>query len=102
MVSHEAINILNAGDLEAHVTLTVYFEDREPVVYRVTVPPRRTVHQRLNDLEDPQPVPRGLGASAVVESDVPIVVQQTRLDSRQSENALISTIAFPDPGGGPS
>jgi hypothetical protein len=30
----------------------------------------------------------------VIESDVPIVVQHTRLDSRQAENALITTIAF--------
>jgi hypothetical protein len=33
--------------------------------------------------------------ATVIESDVPIVVQQTRLDSRQAENALISTIAYP-------
>jgi hypothetical protein len=30
----------------------------------------------------------------VIESDVPIVVQHTRLDSRQAENALMTTIAF--------
>jgi hypothetical protein len=28
---------------------------------------------------------------------VPIVVQHTRLDSRQAENALVSTIAFAAP-----
>jgi Uncharacterized protein conserved in bacteria len=28
-------------------------------------------------------------------SDVPIVVQRTRLDSRRAENALVTTIAFP-------
>ncbi|HTW65062.1 MAG TPA: sensory rhodopsin transducer [Bryobacteraceae bacterium] len=31
----------------------------------------------------------------VITSDVPIVVQHTRLDSRQAENALLGTIAFP-------
>jgi hypothetical protein len=30
----------------------------------------------------------------VFESDVPIVVQHTRLDSRRSEVALLSTMAF--------
>jgi hypothetical protein len=30
----------------------------------------------------------------VIESDKPIVVWHTRLDSRQAENALITTIAF--------
>jgi hypothetical protein len=30
----------------------------------------------------------------VIVSDIPIVVQHTRLDSRQAENALLSTIAY--------
>jgi hypothetical protein len=30
----------------------------------------------------------------VLVSDVPIVVQHTRLDSRQDANALLTTIAF--------
>jgi hypothetical protein len=30
----------------------------------------------------------------VIESDLPVVVQHTRLDSRQAENALLSTIAY--------
>jgi hypothetical protein len=33
--------------------------------------------------------------SSLIESDVAIVVQHTRLDSRQVENALLTTIAFP-------
>jgi hypothetical protein len=32
--------------------------------------------------------------ASVIAADVPIVVQHTRLDSRQAENALLSTIAF--------
>lgn len=32
--------------------------------------------------------------ASVIESDLPIVVQHTRLDSRQAENALMTTIAF--------
>jgi hypothetical protein len=31
----------------------------------------------------------------VIRSDAPIVVQHTRLDSRQAENALLTTIAYP-------
>lgn len=30
----------------------------------------------------------------VIELDVPILMQHTRLDSRQAEHALLSTIAF--------
>jgi len=31
----------------------------------------------------------------VISSNVPVVVHQTRLDSRRAEAALLSTIAFP-------
>ncbi len=93
--SHETACLLNAGEDEAHVAITVYFADRDPAgPYRVTVPPRRTVHLRFNDLKDPEPVPRATEYSSVIESDVPIVVQHTRLDSRQAETALLSTVAY--------
>jgi hypothetical protein len=52
--------------MEAIGRTTVFFADREPVgPYPITVPARRTLHQH------------------------------TRLDSRQSENALLSTVACP-------
>ena len=96
MVSHESVCLLNAGAADAHVTIMLYFSDREPVgPYRVTVPARRTRHVRFNELREPEPVPHGADYSSVIESDVPIVVQHTRLDSRQAENALMTTVAFP-------
>lgn len=95
MTSHETVCLLNASDDEAHVEITVFYSDRDPVgPYRVTVPGRRTKHLRLNDLTDPEPLPRDRDFASVIASDVPIVVQHTRLDSRQAENALMTTIAF--------
>lgn len=95
LVSHEAACILNAGDTEAKIAITIFYKDRSPVgPYRVTVPPRRTLHLRFNDLKDPEPIPHGTDYSSVIESDVPVVVQHTRLDSRQSELALLTTVAF--------
>jgi hypothetical protein len=99
MLSHETACILNTGDADAHVRITVYFADREPAgPYRVTVPARRTRHVRFNDLRDPQPIPRGTDYSSLIEADVPVVVQHTRLDSRQAENALLTTIAYAQEG----
>jgi hypothetical protein len=95
MTSHETVCILNTGERDAEVRITVYFSDREPAgPFRVTVPARRTLHLRFNDLRDPEPVPRGTDYASVIESDVPIVVQHTRLDSRQAAAALLSTIAW--------
>ncbi|ABG05632.1 protein of unknown function DUF1362 [Rubrobacter xylanophilus DSM 9941] len=94
--SHETACILNTGDAPARIAITVYFADREPAgPYRVTVPPRRTLHLRFNELEDPEPIPCDTDYASVIESDVPVVVQHTRLDSRQAENALLSTVAYP-------
>jgi len=93
--SHETACLLNTSDEEANVEITVYFEDRESAgPYRMTVSARRTLHVRFNELDDPEPVPTDTDYASVIESDVPIVVQHTRLDSRQAENALLSTIAY--------
>src|SRR3954453_4127151 len=95
MTSHETACVLNAGDQPAHVRLTIFFADRDPVgPYEIEVGPRRTTHVRFNELSDPEPVPRDTDYAAVLEADVPVVVQHTRLDSRQAENALLSTIAY--------
>lgn len=96
MTSHEIACMLNTGDADAHVEFTVYFSDREPIgPYTMTVPARRTVYVRFNDFEDPAPIPLDTDFASVIRSDVPIVVQHTRLDSRQAENALLSTVAHP-------
>lgn len=95
MLSHETVCILNASDQDAHVEITIYYEGREPAgPYRLTVPARRTLHQRFNDLSDPEPIPKATNYASVIRSDVPVVVQHTRLDSRQRENALITTVAY--------
>lgn len=95
LISHETACILNAGDSAAQVRITIYFEDREPVgPYVVTVPPRHTLHLRFNDLKDPAPIPRDTAYSSVFDSDVPVVVQHTRLDSRRAEVSLLSTVAY--------
>jgi hypothetical protein len=95
LVSHETACILNAGDTDARVRIMVFFKDRDPAgPYKLTVPGRRTLHLRFNDLNDPQQIPRDTDYASVIESDVPIVVQHTRLDSRQAELSLMSTMGF--------
>ena len=96
MTSHETVCLLNTSDQDAHIEITIYYSDRDPVgPYRVTVPARRTRHVRFNNLNDPEPIPRGTDYSSVIRSDVPVVAQHTRLDSRQAANALLTTMAYP-------
>lgn len=93
--SHESVCILNSGREDADVEIVLYFADRPPVgPYQVTIPAERVRHVTLNDLVEPEPVPVATDFSAVVTSSHPIVVQHTRLDSRQAANTLFSTIAF--------
>jgi hypothetical protein len=96
MESHETVSFLNTSDQDANIDITVYFTDREPAgPYRVHVPARRTVHQWFNELKDPEPIPLATDYATVITSDVPVVVQHTRLDSRQAENTILTTMAFP-------
>ena len=97
MTSHESICVLNVSEATAHLQIWIFYSDCEPVgPYTVSVDARRTKHIRFNNLTDPEPIPHGTDYASLIESDVPIVVQHTRLDSRQAANALISTIAFAD------
>jgi hypothetical protein len=98
MTSHETACMLNVTDKPANVRMVIYFTDKEPVgPYAISVPARRCVHMRFNDLVQPLPIPRDTDFASLLISDVPIIVQHTRLDSRQAENAIMSTIAFAGP-----
>jgi hypothetical protein len=95
LISHETACILNAGDEDAHVRITIFFADREPIgPYLVTVAARRTLHLRFNDLKEPAPIPRDTDYASAFESNVPIVIQHTRMDSRHAEVSLLSTTAY--------
>lgn len=94
-ISHETACVLNAGETEAQLEITLYFADREPIgPYRFTVPARRTRHFRFNDMNTPEPVPRDTDYSSIIISDVPVIVQHTRLDSRRAELSLMTTVAY--------
>lgn len=95
LISHEAACILNATDEPALIEITIYFENREPLgPFMVTVGAQRTHHLRYNDLNNPASLPRDTPYASVISSNVPIVVQHTRLDSRNPNIALLSTVAF--------
>ncbi|MFB6166188.1 MAG: sensory rhodopsin transducer [Haloarculaceae archaeon] len=96
MVSHEALCLLNATDETADVEVDLRYADGESVgPFGLTIAPRRVRHVRVNDFIDPYAPPLGRDYAAVVESDVPLVVQFTRLDSRQTDDAQLSTTAYP-------
>ena len=93
--SHDRLCFLNVTDQEAHVEVTLYYGNRAPVgPYKITIPARRVRKVRCNDLIDPEAPPLNTDYAAVIRSDVPVILQFSRLDSQQTENAIMGTITF--------
>lgn len=94
--SHEKLCVLNTSDEEAELELTVYFSDAEPDgPYRLKVAPRRVRHVRINDLIDPRAIPLDAPYGLTIVSTVDVVVQFSRRDTSQGENAIMTTLAYP-------
>jgi hypothetical protein len=95
--SHEAICIVNCTGNRASVKVTVYFEDQAPYEnIGIVVEGQRTKHVRTDTLEkDGMKIPKGIPYAMKVESDIPIVVQYSRMDATQAENTLMTTMAYP-------
>ena len=95
--SHESACLLNTGSEPAVVSLTFFFEDRDPVgPVEVTVGSRRTRHVRLTDPAQLSGVvlPRDVPFAYTAESDLPIVLQHSRLDTSADAYTLGTTIAY--------
>lgn len=96
LISHESVCVLNCSSEEALISFTIYFEDRDPIEdILVVVQGRRTKHIRTSSLQkNGASIPVGVPYAIEVNSDIPIIVQYSRLDSTQAENTLMSTIAY--------
>ena len=83
---HESIIITNTGDKDAHIHITLFYTDKEPVRdILVTVPAQRVRCLRTNEEKD-----FGEHTAAfeeqyaiMLESDVPVVAQYGRAEPRQ-------------------
>ena len=97
-VSHEAVCVLNTSDKDAVISLTLYFEDREPMTgFKAECNAGRTHHIRLDSIvsENGEKIPRDTPYALLVESTEPVVAQYSRLDTSAVEMALMTTIAYP-------
>jgi len=94
---HESVCILNAGEEDAHLSFRLFFADRPPVEgIQVLVKARSDVHVGMHKPEQlgGTVVPRDVPYGIVVDSDVPIVVQYSRLDVTQPNFTLMTTIPY--------
>lgn len=96
VVSHEAACLLNTGDRDAELLFTFFFEKQDPIgPVPVKLAARRVLHVRL---DDPNAIgvelPKGVPYAYSVESDVPVVLQHSRLDTTAGGYTLFTTIAY--------
>lgn len=93
---HESIMILNTNRQDAHVLISVYFEDREPVEnIPYVVPAKRIRCFKSDDSEVLGGLKIGVGEQYSMEfkSDIGIVVQYGRLDVQQPNMAYMALMA---------
>ena len=86
-VSHEAVCVLNTNTASATLHLTLFFEDRPKIEgFSVVVPGERTMHIRMDKLKG------GVPYALMIESDLEVTLQYTRVDTTQPELAITTTI----------
>ena len=89
--------LLNTGERRAVVRLTFFFEDREPVgPVELDARPAADAARPAHRPEQRRGVelPRGVPFAYAAASDVPIVLQHSRLDTSSGAYTLATTIAY--------
>lgn len=94
--SHDKIAILNTSNEEALIEITMFYEDEQPCGnYSISVQARRIRKIRFNDLIDPVAIRMERNYGCYIKSDVPVVVQFSRMNTGAKANAEMAALAFP-------
>lgn len=96
-VSHEAVCILNLGDADAVVEMTLYFEDAACMKgFRAVCPAQRTKHIRLDKIrsEEGAPIPTDRPYALWVHSSEKVLCQYTRVDASVPPRTMISAMGL--------
>lgn len=93
--SRDCLSLLNAGEVTANVRVRVWYAHRDQAgPYRLVVAPRRMRAVRINDLIFPEAVQLEVPYGLSLESDQPVVVQFTRMDTLAAANARTMAMGF--------
>ncbi len=95
--AHESIIILNTGDEDAHVKMTLYFDDKDPIAdIDCTVKAKRVRCLRTNNPADfgGLDIEQEKQYAIMLESDIPVVAQYGRLETRQANAAFYTVMGY--------
>jgi len=97
LISHEAVCLLNCNNEIAEIYFTIYFEDQDPLVdIEVLLEGNRTKHLKTKLIKQgDKGIPKGVPYAIKVSSNIPIIVQYSRMDTTQPANTLMTTIGHP-------
>lgn len=94
---HESYIVLNPNKQDAHLKFTIYFEDKEPIrdIELAVGAERVKCFQTHNpDHFGENVLPLTTQYALKIESDVPVIAQYGRLDSRQVNLAYYTTMGY--------
>ena len=93
---HESLIVLNMNDSEATLSITLYFTDKEPLeLPPAKVGARRVRCFRLDKAEEiGAKIPRETQYAMRVRSELPVVAQYGRLDTRQQNMAFYTVMGY--------
>ena len=97
MKGHESYIVLNPNNAEAHLSFTLYFENKPPVRdIRMTVGAERVACFQTHREEHfgGNVLPLSTQYAVKVESDTPVIIQYGRLDARQENLAYYTTMGW--------
>ena len=94
--SHDKISVLNTSEEDAKLEIFIFYENDVPDgTFEVEIAPQRLRKIRINDLIDPTAVKLERNYGCYIRSNIPVVVQFSRMHTGQNANAIMGTMAFP-------
>lgn len=96
--SHEAVCVLNTSGVDAKIDFTLFYEDMDKKTdVHSFCGAGKTHHIRMDKIRDDKGelLLRDVPYALLIESNTPIVVQYSRLDTSRKELALMTTMAYP-------
>jgi hypothetical protein len=94
--SRDVLCLVNTNEQDAQLNIMIYYEDHDPKgPYTLTVKAKRIRHIRFNDLIDPESIPLDTPYAALIKSNIPVVVQFTRVDTSRNGMAVAMMMAYP-------
>ncbi|MDD6307873.1 MAG: sensory rhodopsin transducer [Clostridia bacterium] len=97
LIGHESVIILNMNDAPANIRMTLYFDNKEPVRdIPLVVEANRVRCLRTYNPDDfgGFEIPGETQYALRIESDVPVVCQYGRLDTRQQNMAFYTVMGY--------